>query len=422
MVRYEPFSEAARQDPYSHYAALREEAPVYWADEAEAWCVSRHADVLYVLQNPQLFSSGAMRTVLTGAPPGADPMRDPQTMQRFFAIAEALPFPLPSIAEARNLLAEDPPRHAPLRRLVNRAFTPTRISAWQSRARQIVDSCMRKLHDGDEFDVVADLAVPLPVVIIAEMLGVEQERVGDFKRWSDLIVSGTTGSARSADPVECGLAGAMRAFSDYILGVVAERKRAPGEDLVSVLVAAQDGEEPLSAAELVLFVMLLLVAGNETTTNLIGNATTALLQHPASLARVRADRALIPSLVEESLRWDAPIQLVFRRSTAEVEIAGRRIPPDRHVIAILGSANRDEREWGPTAPLFDVARNPQGHLAFGFGNHFCLGASLARLEARIALDSLLDELPHLERRDRELRYVDSFLMRGPRQLVLRRAG
>ena len=421
MNRYEPFSEVVRADPYPYYAALREEAPMYWAEQAEAWCVSRYADALFVLRNPELFSSSAMRSMLIGAPPGVDPMTNPMVAQRFLAIAEALPFSLDSVAMARNLLSEDPPRHAQLRRLVSRAFTPARISAREARARQIVDGCLAKLRDGDDCDLVADLAVPLPVLIIAEMLGVEPERLGDFKRWSDLILAGTSGSIRDADPVASGLVGAMKAFSEYVVGVIAERERSPGDDLVSLLIGAQEGEERLSAAELVLFVMLLLVAGNETTTHLIGNATLALLDHPGELARVRADRALLPSLVEEALRWDAPIQVVLRRTTTEVEIAGQRIPADRHVIVLLGSANRDEREWGPTAARFDAARNPQGHMGFGFGIHFCLGAALARLEARVALEALIDELPRLERCDRELRYVDSFLMRGPKLLRLRRA-
>ena len=176
----------------------------------------------------------------------------------------------------------------------------------------------------------------------------------------------------------------------------------------------------LSAAEMTLFVLLLLVAGNETTTNLIGNATNALLSHPSELARVSADRSLVPSWIEEALRWDAPVQFVVRRTTADVEVAGQRVPANTHVVAILGSANRDERHWGPTAAEFDVTRNPQGHLAFGFGNHFCLGAALARLEARIALEALLDELPRRERSEPRVEHIDSFMIRGPKRLLLRR--
>src|SRR5262245_8593857 len=419
--RYEPFSEAVREDPYPYYAALRDEAPVYWAEEAEAFCISRYADVQAVLRDPEAFSSDAMRTMLIGLRPGADPARDADAMERVMAFAQGLPFPEAELLAARQLISDDPPRHDVLRMLVNRGFTPRRIAEWEPRMQAIVDECLRGLRDGADFDVVADLGIPLPVRIIAEMLGVEPERRADFKHWSDAVISGTTGLGRRVDPVASGFVPAMRALGEYITGVVAARRATPGDDLVSLLVAAQDGEAGLPAAEVMCFVMLLLVAGNETTTNLIGNATNALLRHPAQLARVRADRSLLPSLVEESLRWDAPAQLVFRRTTRGVEVGGQHIPADRHVIVLLGSANRDERQWGPTAADFDVARNPQGHLAFGFGTHFCLGAALARLEARAALRALVDELPRLERRDPRTEWVDSFLVRGPRRLALRRA-
>jgi cytochrome P450 len=422
MIRYEPFCDRVREDPYPYYTALREEAPVYWAEEAEAWCVSRHEDVVFVLKNPSLFSSDAMRAMLIGVRPGVDPLQDPQAMQRLFAIAQSLPWPPDTLATACNVIAEDPPRHEVLRRLVNRAFTPRRVAGWELRAREIVDVCLAKLRDGEDFDVVAELAVPLPVRIIAEMLGVEPERIADFKRWGALMIAGSTGSTRRQDPITSGLAGAMGALAEYVLEVIAARESSPGDDLVSTLIAAQDGEAGLSAPEVVLFVMLLLVAGNETTTNLIGSAAIALLDHPGELARVRSDRGLLPSLVEEALRWESPIQFVFRRATADVEIRGRRIPANSHVIALIGSANRDEREFGADAARFDAARNPQGHLAFGLGNHFCLGASLARLEARVALDALIEELPRVERCERRTRYVDSFLVRGPERLMLRRVG
>jgi cytochrome P450 len=421
LRRYEPFSEAVREDPYPYYAELREHAPVYWAEEAEAFCIARHIDVQAVLRAPDVFSSDAMRSMLIGARPGVDPMRDPDTMQRMVSIAQCLPFPQEELLAARQLISDDPPRHDVLRMLVNRGFTPRRMAAWEPRMRAIVDECMVTLRAGGDFDVVKDLGIPLPVRIIAEMLGVEPERRDDFKQWSDEIISGTTGLGRFTDPVENGFAPAMGALAEYIRGVVAERRVTPGDDLVSLLVAAQDGEAGLSTAEVVFFVLLLLVAGNETTTNLIGNATNALLRHPAELARVRADASLVPGLVEESLRWDAPAQLVFRRTTRAVEIDGHRIPADRHVVVLLGSANRDERQWGPTAADFDVTRNPQGHFAFGFGTHFCLGAALARLEGRVALAALIEELPRLERRDARIEYVDSFLVRGPRTLALRRA-
>jgi cytochrome P450 len=420
-VHYEPFSAELREDPYPVYAQLREHAPLYFAEEAEAWCISRHDDVTQVLRNPDAFSSDAMRTMLVGLRPGSNPMADPEAMQRMLAFGRSLPFELQELMVSRNLISEDPPRHGVLRAIVNRGFTPRRIAAWEPRMRTIVAECIARLRDGDDFDVIKDLGFPLPVRIIAEMLGVEPERMEDFKRWSDVIVAGLTGSARGADPFASGMAGAMRELCDYVDGVAERCRRAPGDDLVSLVVTAQDGEAGLTTAEVVFFILLLLVAGNETTTNLIGNATHALLRHPEQLARVRDDRSLVPSLIEETLRFDAPVQILFRRSTRDVEIAGGRIPAGSHVAPLIGSANRDERQWGPTADRFDVTRNPQGHLGFGFGIHFCLGASLARLEARVALEALVPELPRLQRCEPRLELIDSFLLRGPRRLPLRRA-
>lgn len=420
MEPYEPFSETVREDPYPYYAALRDEAPVYWADGAQAWCVSRYDDVLFVLRNPELFSSDAMRTMLMGARPGVNPLEDPEVMARALALTQALAFPLEELIAGRQLLSEDPPRHTAMRNIVNRGFTPRRIAMWEARVREFTRAYVNEMRRAEEIDLVAALAMPLPVRVICEILGVEPERQDDFKRWSDRVIAGTTGSTRTVDPLASGFAEAMQELAEYIRGVVAQRTEQPSDDLISVLVAAQDGA-CLSPAEMTMFVLLLLVAGNETTTNLIGNATNAVLSHPSELARVSADRSLVPSWIEETLRWDAPVQFVVRRTTADVEVAGQQLPANTHVLAILGSANRDERHWGPTAAQFDVTRNPQGHLAFGFGNHFCLGAALARLEARIVLEALLDELPRLERSEPRVEHIDSFMIRGPKRFLLRRA-
>jgi len=292
---------------------------------------------------------------------------------------------------------------------------------WEPRVREFARAYVDEMRHAEEIDLVAALAMPLPVRVICEMLGVEPERRDDFKRWSDRIIAGTTGSTRTEDPLTSGFADAMKELAEYIRGVAAQRTKQPSDDLISVLLAAQDDGAGLSAAEMVLFVLLLLVAGNETTTHLIGNATNALLSHPSQLVRVSADPSLIPSWIEETLRWDSPVQFVSRRTTADVAVGGQRLPANTHVIAIIGSANRDERHWGPAAEQFDVARNPQGHLSFGLGNHFCLGASLARLEARIALEALLDELPRRERCEPRVEHIDSFLIRGPKRFLLRLA-
>jgi cytochrome P450 len=360
-----------------------------------------------------------MRTMLMGARPGVNPLEDPEVMARALALTQALAFPLEELIAGRQLLSEDPPRHTEMRNLVNRGFTPRRIAMWEPRVHEFAREYLNEMRHAAEIDLMAALAMPLPVRVICEILGVEPERRDDFKKWSDRVIAGTTGSTRTVDPLTSGFADAMRELAEYIRGVTAQRTEQPSDDLISVLIAAHDGAG-LSAAEMTMFVLLLLVAGNETTTNLIGNATNALLSHPSQLARVTADRSLVPSWIEETLRWDGPVQFVIRRTTADVEVAGGRIPANAHVIAILGSANRDERHWGPTAAQFDVTRNPQGHLAFGFGNHFCLGAALARLEARIALEAMLDELPRRERSEPRVEHIDSFMIRGPKRFLLRR--
>jgi cytochrome P450 len=255
--------------------------------------------------------------------------------------------------------------------------------------------------------------------VIAEMLGVEPERMHDFKRWSDAFIEGATGPGR-ADPFAPRFVDAVIELMVYLRGVIRRRRREPGDDLISALLAQAPGGTALSEIELLMFVQLLLVAGNETTTNLIGNAVQALLDHPDQLELVAAEPGLVPELVEEVLRFDAPIQMVFRTATSECEVAGARIPKGATVAALLGSANRDERRF-PDPDVFDVRREPRGHLGFGFGEHFCLGAALARLEARAALEALVPRLARLERADAQREPIDSFLVRGPKRLTLRPA-
>lgn len=409
---YDPFSPRFRDDPYPAYRALREHAPVHFAPESKLFRVSRHEDVSHVLRRADLFSSSAMAEVLMNGDLG--PMR-PRTLlalARFLMKARTNPI---AVKTRGNLTSIDPPRHDVMRRIVNRAFTPKRIDAWEDRAREIVAAQVAKLGRGEAFDVVDDLAIPLPVTIIAEMLGVEPERQRDFKRWSDAIISVASGSARQ-NPIESGMLDGFGDLYAYLRETVRQRRRAPADDLVSVLVdPSQDGV--LDELDVVQFVVLLLVAGNETTTNLIGNAAYALLEHPEQLARVASDLALVPSLIEETLRWDAPIQMLFRTATCDTEVAGTPIPKGATVVPLLGSANRDERVFD--APdRFDVRRDAKGHLAFGLGVHFCLGSALARLEARVALEALVPLLASFDPDYEGAPFVDSFLVRGRTHLPL----
>ena len=323
MPNFEPFAKEIRSDPYPHYRELREDAPLYWAEEAKMWVVSRYDDVRHVLKHPERFSSDAMESLLTGRP---STPRDP--------------------GNTRLLILLDPPRHGKLRDLVNRGFTPRRIERLEARLREIVEEAMVEVRVGRGFDLVSQISIPVPVTLIAELLGVERSRQGDFKRWSDAIIAGSTGSERDAGSSAV-FAEGMDNLKAYMALLISERRREPREDLVSTLIECGAGgsiaDQAVSAAlsedEIVMFAVLLLVAGNETTTNLIGNAVRALLCHPDQLERVRRDRSLIPNVIEETLRYDAPVQFLFRRAREPVEIAGVSLPENAPLLLLVGSEN-----------------------------------------------------------------------------------
>jgi cytochrome P450 len=411
-VEYDPFSAAFRADPYPVFAELRVHDPVHWAPGSQMFCVSRYHDAVFVLKHPELFSSDAMHDVLMNFDAGGFTPRYVLFLLGFLLRTRINPL---AIQKTPNLVSLDPPRHDALRSIVNRGFTPRGIATWESRVRQIVSEQLRDLDRREPFDVVDDLAIPLPVAIISEMLGVEAERRADFKRWSDAVISMISGAARQ-NPFESGLLDVFAELFSYLRAAVRARRKEPRDDLISALVdPSKDGV--LSELEMVQFVTLLLVAGNETTTNLIGNAVNALLEHPEALERVAADPALVPALIEETLRYDAPIQLVFRRATEDVEIAGTSVAKGARLAVLLASANRDAARF-EKADGFDLDRDARGHLGFGLGVHFCLGASLARLEARAALEALVPELPRFKSVGSRSEMIDSFLVRGRRHLYL----
>jgi cytochrome P450 len=410
---YDPLSPRHRADPYPVYRQLRDHAPVYLAPKSGMYCVSRHADVSEALVHPDVFSSSAMNTVLSDL----GPMRPRLLLSllSFLVRTKVNPF---EMRRRGSLISIDPPRHDALRSIVNRGFVPRRVAAWEPRARRIVTDAMAGLRPGEPFDIVERLAIPLPVTIIAEMLGVETERRADFKRWSDALIALMSGAARGRPTPAL-----FREVGDlfiYLRECAQRRRLEPAEDLLSLLVEPSR-EGALDELDVVQFVTLLLVAGNETTTNLIANAVHALLSNPGELARVAAEPERVPALVEEALRFDSPIQMVFRQTTREAELHGTRIPKDAVVVLLLGSANRDERAF-PDPDRFDVSREPRGHLAFGFGPHFCMGAALARLEARVALEALVPELTRCKPAGGPAPLVDSFLVRGRARLEVEVVG
>ncbi len=417
-VRFDPFAPGP-SDPYPTYRELRDHAPVHWSPEREVFSVTRYDDVMQVLKNPELFSSRAMFTMLmAGGSEKLPPLSWGMVsfLAKMFVKTRLNPF---EFHTARNLIAEDGDRHSQMRAIVNRGFTPRRIQAWEPRAREIVAECVAPLREGRPFDLVHDLAVPLPVTIIAEMIGIPAERHADFKRWSDLVIEMATGPGRE-DRFAKRYADAFVELLTYFRALARDRRASPQDDLISTIVAGQVGDVGLTDREVVQFVLLLLVAGNETTTNLIGNVVKALLEHPEQAEKVAANPSLIPALVEEGLRYDTPVQVVFRTATEDTEIRGVPIAKGRFVAAFLGSANRDERRF-PEPDRLDVERNPQGFPGFGFGKHFCLGASLARLEACAAFEALAPEIPSLGLGQEGVEHIASFLVRGPKRLLLKRA-
>ena len=411
-IPFEPLSGALRDDPYSVYGQLREHDPVHWAPEAKAFCISRYDDVVQVMRDAETFSSGAMGTELMSSDFTGVKLRNVPQIIRFMWRARLNPL---SREKPQALISIDPPRHEALRSIVNRGFTPRRIEAWEARVQQIVNDCLADLETRGSFDVVRDLAVPLPTQIIAEMLGVGIDRLDDFKQWTNAIVSLASGSARD-NPADTGALESMGELFAVMREIVRERTAHPEDDLISAIVDPAHGES-LSELEVVNFVVLLLAAGNETTTNLIGNATAALLSHPAELAKVNADRSLNPGMIEEVLRYDPPVQFLYRNATRNVVLSGGEIPAGSIVVPILASANRDESRF-PEPDRFDVERDTKGHVAFGLGVHFCLGASLARLEARIAMRALVPHLSGLRRATQHNLWLDSSLVRGRSSLEL----
>ena len=380
-------------DPFPTYQRGRDEHAVFRHPGLPVVSLFRYADILPVLKDPVLWSSKS--------PPGTGGNR-----------AE----------EDASMLGQDPPLHTRLRGLVNQAFTPRRIRALEPRIREVARGLVADALAKRDVDLVEALAVPLPVVMIAELIGVPIEDRARFKGWSDVIASGL-GEGLAGAPVdperEKARDQAGHEMDAYFSELAEARRRDPRDDLLTGLVRAEIEGAHLGERELLSMLSLLLIAGNETTTNLIGNLVLQLDAHPDQLRRLRAAPDLVPRTIEEVLRYDGPVQATFRTATRDTEIAGEKLRAGELSLLWLGAANRDEAEF-PNGERFDVARDPNRHLTFGFGVHFCLGANLARLEARVALEELLAQTREFARRDvAPPPRHPSFILRGPRCLDVR---
>lgn len=386
-VTYNPLAPHMHADPYPTYARLRAKDPVHWSPLMDSWVLSCYDDVDTVLRDHRRFSSDARnrRTTRPRQPAVASPNEPP------------------------SMLFLDPPDHTRLRALVNKAFLPHAIEALRPRIRRIADTLLDQIEDPAAFDVIQAIAYPLPVIVMAELLGVPPEDRVQFKLWSDRrarLLEPTI----TASEIQIAIQTA-REFDAYFLNVIEARRKEPRDDLISTLVAAEEAGDQLTQSELLVMLRLLLIAGNETTTNLIGNGLLALLRHPDQLQMLRDDPGLMPSAIEELLRYDGPVQVDGRTAMEEIDIKGRHIQRGQAIVVLIGSANHDPAVF-PNPERLDLTRKGASHIAFGRGIHHCLGAPLARLEGRIAFEALLERFADLRLLIDRPRFKDNVVLRS----------
>jgi hypothetical protein len=400
MADFNPLDPRLRTDPYAVYRELREEAPVYWQPMMQTWILTRYEDNLAVLRDHAAFSSQ-------------------RTRAKNALVQQLESYRLSSgpLGTTPTMLSIDPPAHTRMRSLANKAFTPRVVERSRPHIQEIAGELLDALPQPGSLDVVADLAVPLPMIVIAEVLGVP---VGDrerFKAWSSDIAASLGGPFQPQDVLDRSR-DASNAVADYFRDLIARRRGDPRDDLISALIAAEEQDDLLSEDELIATCILLLIAGNETTTHLIGNGMLALLRNPDQRLRLQADPSLVDTAVDEMLRYEGSVQMTSRIVDHDIEFRGQRFEEGQVVLLLLGAANRDPAQF-PDPERFDVSRRPNRHLAFGQGIHYCLGAPLALAEAQIAIQTLLRRLPDPEPAFEEPEWAQSFVLRALKCLLLR---
>jgi cytochrome P450 len=404
---FDPFDPEWATNPFPLYADLRQRAPVH-RNALGFWVFARHADCLALLRDRRTSAD--------------DAYIDPERLSAEFRFGSGADDPeVTAMRDMRPFLFRDPPDHTRLRGLVSKAFTPKVVESLRARTQQIVDELLDTAFEADRVDLLESFAYPLPVRIICDMLGVPVADQDRFKSWS-------TSLARGLDP-DFLLTGeaikdrddAVMQFAQYFFELLAERRRSPGDDLLSRLVEVEDDGGVLSEAELLSTCILLLVAGHETTVNLISGGTLALLRHPDQLERFRTDPEVTRSGVEEMLRYVSPVQLTGRAMIEDIEIAGVTLRAGDFVMVLIASGNHDADQF-PDPERFDVGRTSNNHLGFGFGIHHCLGAPLARMETQVALTSLVRRAPDLAVTVDEPTYKTNVVLRGMESLPVAMRG
>ncbi|HUA32160.1 MAG TPA: cytochrome P450 [Candidatus Binataceae bacterium] len=398
---FNPLSPENVADPYPFYRAMRQHAPVYQVPGVGFFIVSRYADIHHVLSHPEIYSSRQ--------PPGVNPRPSEAVME---ILAQGYP-------PMDTLLTNDPPAHSRFRALVNKAFSARRVATLEPKVRQIANALIDRFIGAGKVELLSQFAIGLPLTVIADALGVPHSDMEAFKRWSDDAVAQLGGMIDHQRQLEC--ARSYIEFQRYFEARLEERMATPRDDLTTDLLNARlEGTRSLDIAEMLSIIQQLLVAGNETTTNLIASAMLLLVRNPDQMKLVIDDPSLIPNMIEEALRLESPVQGLFRLAKSATEIAGVKIPEGARLVVMYASGNRDEAEFSDP-DRFDVRRaNARDHLAFGQGEHFCIGAALARLEARVALERLLARLPDLRiaAGKNDFAHTPSFILRGLKALHL----
>jgi len=397
-VDYDPRRPEVIADPFPMYRRLREEDPVHWSDILGGWVLTRYADVRSALLDRRLSADRIT------------PFERHLSQDSRAEIADLL--------RGLGLWAvfNDPPKHTRLRGLMNRAFTSSAVEGLRPAVEALVDRLIAGVAGRGRMDLIADFAYPLPAAVIAALLGVPHTALEQVKLWSDDLAA-FVGSALATPDKRQRAQAAIKEMSGYFHSLVAERRAEPRDDLLSALTAAEERGDVLSEEELIATCVLLLFAGHETTTNLIGNGLLALLRNPVQRHALAADPTLVGGAVEELLRYDGPAQALTRVATEDLEMGGRRIARGHRVFVNLSAANRDPAQFAQPDEL-DVRRADNRHLAFGHGIHFCIGAPLARLEAQIAFPRLLRRLPALSLDTDAPPWNDSYVLRGVKALPL----
>ncbi len=392
-VRLTHFDPEFRKNPYPIFAELRQRDPIHRDTELGRWVFTRHDDVWEILRNPEYWS---------------DPRKgNPDSFARRF---------LGSGDEEPSMLLMDNPGHRRLRELARHPFTPRAVEVWRERARTVAKRHVSAIEE-DEFDLISAVANPIPTVVIAELLGVDPERHGDFKEWSDAVIKTAFSPVSSEEDTKSADEARERLFS-FFLEEIEKRRRAPADDLITKMVQAEESGDHLTDEEISLQCNLLLLAGNLTTSDLIGNAVMALVSNPDQQERLRADQSLMKNAVEEVLRFDSPVLGSGRIAHQDIEIGGVKISEGDSMSTIVSAANRDPAAY-PNPDRFDVTREDVHHQSFGGGRHFCLGAHLARLEAAETLHALLDRFPVLTPGSGGHEYASNAGFRGLSHLSIR---